>query len=48
MTEKDIMETHIKDKADFLRDNPEYRNAMPGTISSTMQDETRMKAWSPD
>lgn len=44
MTEKDIMTTHMRDRADFLRDNPEYRNAMPGTINNTMQAETRMKA----
>lgn len=48
MTLKDIMTTQIRDKADFLRDRPEYRNAMPGTMSKTMHAETMMKAWSPD
>lgn len=47
MTLKDIMTTHMSESADFLRDSPEYRNAIPGTISSTIQADTMMKAWSP-
>lgn len=33
--------------ADFLRARPEYRNPRPGTMRSTIADETRMYAWSP-
>jgi hypothetical protein len=47
-TENDIMTTHIRDKADFLRESPEYRNAIPGTISRTRHADMIMKAWSPD
>lgn len=48
MTLKDIMTTHRSESADFLRDRPEYRKAIPGTMSRTMHAETMMKAWSPD
>jgi hypothetical protein len=48
MTLKDIMQTQIKDRADFLRERPEYRKATPGTMSSTIHEAMRIKAWSPD
>ncbi len=48
MTLKDIMTTQMSERADFLRDRPEYRKAMPGTMSKTMHAEMMMKAWSPD
>ncbi len=48
MTLKAIMQTQIKERADFLRARPEYRKATPGTMIRTMHEATMMKAWSPD
>lgn len=48
MTLKDIIHTHMSDRADFLRARPEYRKETPGTMSNTMHAATMMKAWSPD
>lgn len=46
-TLNDITVTQMSDNADFLRARPEYKKAIPGTMSKTIADETMMYAWSP-
>jgi len=42
MTEKEAMHAQIIESADFRRASPEYRKPIPGIMTSTMQEETRM------
>ena len=48
MTLKDIIHTQMSDNADFLLARPEYKKAIPGIMSNTIQAATMIKAWSPD
>jgi hypothetical protein len=48
MTEKEPIQAHIIERADFRRASPEYRNPRPGIMSKTMHDATMINAWSPD